>query len=90
MLRIPRLRLPVPSPWHRVCCPFLKRYSPVCDVAAESLARKQLQELAYGDGHTVNGVVVPTQGFNVFASVTMSGACCSMVLLVSADTLGAD
>jgi len=35
----------------------------------------QLMALAYDNGgHIVNGVEVPTQGFNVFASVTNSGA----------------
>jgi hypothetical protein len=39
------------------------------------LSSSQIQELSYADGGmTVNGIVVPQQGFNVFASVTQAGA----------------
>jgi len=40
-------------------------------------------QLAYPDGHDALGdasVLVPTQGFNVFASVTQSGEFCSCCL----------
>lgn len=38
------------------------------------LCSPQLQKLAYdNEGHLVNGVNVPTQGFNVFASLTHDG-----------------
>lgn len=38
------------------------------------LSSSQIQELSYADGGmTVNGIVVPQQGFNVFASVTQAG-----------------
>lgn len=78
-------------PGHLRVLPYPDKLLSLC---CRCVARKQLQELAYGDGHVVNGVTVPTQGFNVFASVTMSGAlvcarCCSpfaLALKVSADT----